>query len=327
MAIFTTLDRHPELESQVISLIEGALGYSPHHSFREDFFLLVCPSNWKHCHVALDVGGCPVAHVGVRLEVLAWGEVRTPVALVGGIAVCEDFRGQGIFRRLFEQVMDHYRDRVSLFFLWSDKRALYEKFRFVEFGLVYEYGLEDLSPEAYQRVEDVAPFVEDLALLYDRGHRDYLCLERDMAKWDLITRMTSLDFYLLFSGKTPTDYYVKNKGQDLGGIVHEYSIRPPPGQTRIWGPLSPPHHRGAKTLFFALGALGHGPTLAQFMGELTEGRLEMTGHRGGLVSFTLDGVSSTLEEGDFIRSLWGPDFREELSTLVPPLWISGIDSV
>ena len=314
---YSTLAQCPHLKEEVFSLVEREFGYDPNHSFQEDFLPLVHESNWENCHLVI-VGDAVVAHAAIRKETLAYRHIQTPIALVGGIAVASSFRGRGIFKELFQRFINIYENSISFFLLWSKETALYEKFHFFEFGIVYENDLGG-GTFAYQRVEDISPYTKDLKVLYDKNHQHTLTIRRGSEKWKIIEQMKSLDFYLLLKEGKVHAYYVKNKGQDLQGIVHEFSNSRGIREKRVWSPT--PIGKVQSTFFTGHFRVGNPQLLSLFIEKLSG--IIITDWQKGRVSFSLEKKRFQLPEKDFILTLWGTSE----SFFVPPIAIGGIDSV
>ena len=322
--IFTVLSQHPHFEKKVLALIEREFRYGRENSFSVDFLPLVHKSNFNNCHMILR-GEEVLGHIGVREEILSYRQVSVPVAFIGGIAVNEKFQGQGLFRQFFEKTLEIYKGRVAFFILWSEKNSLFEKFHFFDFGVVYENNLKDQTSGLYERQDMISPFLKYLEKIYKEQEKKYLVVHRDFSKWKIIEHMASLDFYLKMQNGIPLDYYVKNKGQDLQGIVHEFSNISDCNESRIWGPL--PFGKNVNTFFLGLMKIANGRIFVTFIKNLTQGRITVSSINEHNITFSLDNHSYRLTPKDFICSLWGPSFKEDMALHVPPLSISGIDSI
>ncbi len=323
--IFTVLSRYPHLEKKTLSLIEREFRYNRENSFLVDFLPLIHKSNFKNCHIILE-GEEVIGHIGVREETLSYRHVRVPVAFVGGIAVAEEFKGRGLFRKFFEKVLDIYRDHIAFFLLWSGNNSLFEKFRFFEFGVVYENNLklkgQTIVP--YEKVDAVAPFLTGLKKIYNEQEEKYLVVRRDFLKWKIIEHMTSLDFYLKMKNGTLLGYYVKNKGQDFQGIVHEFSDISGLNEPQVWGPV--PFGNNVNTFFLGLMKIADGRFFATFIKDVTKNGIIVSAVNEKNIVFSLYNRTYRLTPKDFICSLWGPSFKEDMARHIPPLSISGIDS-
>ena len=319
------LSECPEWRQKTLDLIEKEFCYKEDAFFEIDFLPLVHKSNLHNCHI-ITHDEKVIGHIGVREECFCYRHVQVPAVFIGGIAIDKHYKKQGYFRQLFERVLRIYESRGAFFLLWSGNASLYEKFDFFEFGVVYEHNLEDRKENTpYRRERYIGSFLEDLKKIYSEQERKYLVVQRDQQKWKMIEKMTSLDFYLHINNKKLIGYYVKNKGQDLQGIVHEYSNLSNVKEARIWGPQ--PFSPFDYTHFLGLMRIGSERYFSNFIHSITEGAVAVKTVHSKDIVFTFQRREYKLKLKDFIHALWGPSLREDISLSVPPFWVSGIDSV
>jgi len=230
----------PDLLGSYEALIEESFGYSAQegYRFKDDFFPLLNVNNWENCYGLLNSGDECVATVAVyerNLVAQQLGEIK--VVILGGIAVAKKVRGQGLFRRLMNDVREIKRKNADLFLLWSEKEEMFGRFGFsamfsqqilfkkekvaVDFDqkfLFEEKKLCDLNLDEWEIVKDA------FSCKYERIahlHRN------DGAYWDYMKSMKSVTCGLLkeksMSGEI-IGYYFMGKGKDLPGIVHEWAL-------------------------------------------------------------------------------------------------------
>lgn len=213
----TTLDHKPEYFNQVISLIEESFGYEEQHSFAIDFYPLINRYNHNHCWILIENNKL-IGHVGVRVCAL---NNSTPFAMMGGIAIDKDHRGQGYFKEFFNTVIKKYQE-LDFLLLWTDQHALYEKFGFEFVGKQYTLKKVDGTQSSFEKVRKIDENTkEQVQSLYNILLKNELSIERTKRDWDHIWNITSADLYIAKENRDIKSYFFMNKGQDLPGIIHE----------------------------------------------------------------------------------------------------------
>ena len=134
MSFITTLKEHPEHYSQTIALIEKAFGYPQEHKFDVDFYPLMAKDNHSNCYILLE-DNTVVGHIGRLTKNLSINTKEYPINMYGGIAISKGQRGQGLFSKLFNHVLQSS-PQTPLNILWSDQVELYNKFEFSFFESV-----------------------------------------------------------------------------------------------------------------------------------------------------------------------------------------------
>lgn len=329
----TTLKASPEHYSATLQLIEKAFQYKTPHSFAVDFAPLLDKSNWEHCFIKI-LEGKVVAHIGVCERKI----LGCCFAMLGGIAVDEAHRGEGIFQELLQDVLAEKRSDVAAFMLWSDQEKLYKKYGFHLCGTQFEispegkpFGFEATKLSLMNENE-----MKEIHTLYEKGFSKwYVTTERKLSDWEQLKRISSADLYIHRKDSKIDSYFFANKGQDLTGIIYEYSsagvlqdlvslIRP---YGKIWTSYPPVEDAEAQYQFFLLPADQR--LFGDFIHKYTQGQMKIEGINPMKqeIYFHFNDELLGLETEEFLRGTLGPGIFEELGEKIKPLFISGLVSV
>jgi len=219
---YARLDAFPELAAQTNSLIEAAFAYQKNFKFSVDFAPLAGPHHSHQRHILIDpASSTVVAHVGTRLKSFVWQGETIPVVMLGGIAVSETERGQGLFQLLFERVLSTLHSQCALYILWSDKHELYRKWHFHLAGKQWCY--RTTTPEkahSTERLFDLSTSErEKLAVLYrQQVNQHFFSPLRDESDWNELAEITSAELIRMKDG-----YAFRGKGMDLQGVLHDFA--------------------------------------------------------------------------------------------------------
>ena len=217
-----TLADSPEYFDQVIHLIEKNFGYILPHRYFIDFYPLMNKKNHEHCFLLMKDQEL-VGHIGVKTHQIAYDQFDFKASLLGGICIDEKYQGQGIFTPFFAEVMKRYHDSAMMI-LWSDKHELYQKYDFDLAGVQYCYmGVDQVHPDE-KNLNELNDFEwKKIQRLFDKVLKeDVLHIKRNESDWDDFRQMSSVKALLFYENNELIGYALKNKGMDLGGIVHEY---------------------------------------------------------------------------------------------------------
>lgn len=329
--LFTNLKAHSEHRTQALQLIEKSFNYTPPNRFEVDFYPLMAPTNHQHCHILLEDDRV-LAHMAVKLKTFTIDTTTYRSGFLGGICVSPERRGQGLLKKLFQEVFQHYQDKgVCFWFLWSDQSSLYERFDFYELGEIVMGGQElnhsllknhhrlcwrDLSAVQFERVKQ----------LYQQTWSDYLIPERTNEDWEEMAKIESVDLYFNHSS-----YFCLNKGQDLQGIIHEWGAEKPElviqqfANAPLWH--MPKEVSQLPHLFVGLMRIGDHELFRDFISKWSQSRLQIDQSHQKSILFSFDGVQHQLSIKDFLTGLWGPQTIKEFDGLGPKFFISGLESV
>jgi predicted N-acetyltransferase YhbS len=331
------LSENPLCFEPTLALVEAAFEYRKPFSFRTDFAPLVDPGNHHNCFVYLDDAGDVLAHVGVKERRITLGDRAFTFCLLGGIAVAEGHRGQGIFQSLLLDVLAEKRSDATAFLLWSNREELYRRYGFYLCGTQLEYAGTG-TPTGFAKTRFTDLSADDrtaLAALFETSfQRTYLTFDRGPADWDLVAAVTSADLFVRRRDGRPADYYFQNKGQDLTDVIYEYGtagdgaayLRELSGAGKLWSavPLEAPENQQFQFMLCP----GDLAEFAAFVAAYTEGkfRIRNLNVMKQEVFFDFDGETLVLEAEEFLRGVFGPGPFEELGEL-RPFFVSGLDSI
>lgn len=211
------LQEKPEFFDQVINLVEDSFGYNENNSFLNDFYPLINNLNHSNCWILQDNNKL-VGHIGVRTSSL---NNNTNFAMMGGIAINPDYRGQGLFNDFFREIVNKYKN-FDFIILWSDKSKLYKKFGFDLTGNQYTLLKVDGMQSTFEKVKSIDDEIKSqVAFLYKTLVTNELAITRSKQDWNNIWNITSSDLYIAKNRNDILSYFFMNKGQDLNGIIHE----------------------------------------------------------------------------------------------------------
>ena len=333
----STLALRPTLQHEVLSLIEEAFQYQRPYKFGEDFYPLFA-ENAAQNHLIMQ-GEQLLGHIGVRRVTLTYLGKTLPLAMLGGIALKPAFRGQGIFKAAFTQILQLYEKQVGFFLLWSDQASLYAKFGFGQAGSVLQLGTQEDLP-AHLAAQHWRPYFpaethfsdplgQSIKSFYQAQIKNYLAIERSEHAWEILAHIQSAQFFVhpvsssttapASSSSLPIDaYLVLGKGFDLPHVVHEIGGTPAVVEEflrrhqrfKIWLPGSPDLKNKFPTaleMYLGLFRVGNFALLAQWCQESAAALQRQ----------------HTLQGPDwFWQRLWGPGLGRW-----PTIFVSGLDSV
>lgn len=333
----TTLKESPSLIGETLKLIEKSFHYKKPFSFQEDFAPLMDPSNHHNCFIYTDENGKVIAHIGMKDKFLRVNGREHAVCLLGGIAVDEERRGEGLFRSLMEDVLSEKRSDCAFFVLWSDQEKLYKKFGFHLCGAQYDYTKEG-SFSAFETTKFHLLSPQDkgaIQYLYENSFaKSYLTPVRSAEDWALIGKNSSADLYVKRDKHRIQSYFFMNKGQDLTGIIYEYghsgdlaeflqAARP---YGNVWTAV-PLLDTNTQQFQFMLAPADR-KLFAAFVHDYTTGKFSLRDINviKGEAFFDFEEETLGMEIPEFLRGLLGPGAFEELGD-VPVLFFSGLDSI
>lgn len=332
----TNLKESPSLRAETLALIEKSFQYQSPFSFEQDFAPLMDPANSHNSFVYTDESGKVVAHIGAKEKIVRLGKSEHTICLLGGIAVDEAKRGEGLFRSLMEDVLSEKRSDCAFFLLWSDQEKLYQKFGFTLAGAQYEYGKSG-KPDSYLKSTYSSLSEADkksLRSLFENSFaRTYLTPLRTEEDWKIIERMGSADLYIKKKGEELVSYFFLGKGQDLTGIIYEYgftgNLEDFTPEIRAYGTVwtgTPVAQENTQQFQFMLAPADRN-LFTSFIADYTKAFLiREVSLMKGEVFFDFGEETLMLEIPEFLRGVFGPGAFEELGE-IRPLFLSGLDSV
>ena len=311
---------HPNFLEQTLALIEDSFGYDKENSFYNDFYPLMNEKNHDHLYIVTEDDRV-IAHIGALTKKIQIKNNSYSFTMFGGIAVSKNYRGKGLFKKLFNQVLNEYKANQAFYLLWSDKLELYQQFGFYPCGELKSYSKENIHSHFIKsQFKDLSR--NDLKLLknlYNSAHE--IRPERLEEDWNNLIKMTSIDLYIKRDKKNNIEnYFIMNKGQDLNNTIHEYgeAEKEMLSHGNLWTVKELKHEFTTLNSF----SLKTGDKFSKFIHDyLKMDILEITEK----VKFKFDGEVFNLDIEDFLSGVLGPGRFEELN--IPYLYIPGVMSI
>lgn len=323
---------------ETLKLIEKSFHYVAENKYQTDFAPLIDRSNHSNCYIYVDENEKVIGHIGAKNKVVIIDGKKHRITLLGGIAVDETRRGEGIFQTLLQNVMADKRSDTSFFLLWSDLEKLYKKFGFHLCGTQFEVSKNiKNSPFIKTTYHELSPFDKlTLKKLYENSFsKMYLTLERISDDWNLIEKISSAELFIRKNNDQISDYYFKGKGQDLQDVIYEYGtignvadfVDEIASYGKVWLGQDMTEHQRENIQYQFFLCPGDLRLFSEFIFHFTHQKFMIRNINvmKQEVFFDFNGETLVLEMSDFLRGVFGPGSFEELTT--PTFFISGLDSV
>lgn len=321
----SNLKARPDKFHDTVKLIERSFGYQSPNRFKIDFYPLMKQENRENCHIALDKGEV-VAHTGIAKKTFKISDETFGVYFIGGVAVAPSHRGQGLSTLLLENIFRTF-PQAAFYALWSEKIDLYRKYAFFPCVELFETPQNVGAASSFKREEFARLGHKDLErvkLLYKSCPE--LRPERSEEEWNDLKSVSSAQFYVKRDNGEISNYFFKNKGQDLIDVVHEYGNLKDRGEFAAHGKLwSSLRCENSTPLFGTLIKIGDFSLFSRFVERYTLGAIALT-KLDEAVRFSFQGSDYKLSTENFLQGLLGPGRFEELGK-TPKLFIPGLDSV
>tara|TARA_R110002049_G_scaffold49511_2_gene141604 strand:- start:766 stop:1617 length:852 start_codon:yes stop_codon:yes gene_type:complete len=206
-------------EAAALSLIEKSFGYTNEHHYKEDFLPLF-DSRFNSHSINLYDEEKLIGHLGYCLRDIIIKKGKFPFCFIGAIAIEEQYRGKGLFKIMMNKVIEDLNDEVAGFLLWSSENQMYEKYGFQECGHIYQWGEEEKN--IYKEVVTLSDSqLTQMKKLYEKCWPNRV--DRNDKQWQALNDISSIKIFIDSSNDQIRSYYIKNKGFDLDGIIHEYA--------------------------------------------------------------------------------------------------------
>ncbi|MBT4791993.1 MAG: GNAT family N-acetyltransferase [Halobacteriovoraceae bacterium] len=322
----TNLKDSPEFVEKTIKLIEQEFEYDEVNSFAIDFYPLMQKSNHHNnfIYIAEDE---VIAHIGVLEKEFILNGITYPFSMYGGIAVSKKHQGQGIFKSLFNEVINKFTNKC-FHLLWSEKVDLYKKFGFFPCLELNEYKkesfqhsfdviqttLSNLSEDDYMMVKSL--YISSKELRVSRSESD----------WKNLKPIDSTDLFLIKNNSKIINYFFMNKGQDLTHIIHEYGFMNDEQlqllrhYANVWTPYLSDTNK--TNLYATMLRPGEKSLFTSFIQNyLAIEILDINEN----ITFKYQENSYEQSINDFLIGAFGPGRFKEITS--PYLFISGLDSI
>jgi len=278
-----------------------------------------------------------LAHVGAKDKEIEINNKKFNITMLGGIAVEEKYRGQGLFHTIFQDVVAEKKSDSSFFLLWSDQEKLYSKYGFILCGHQYE-STSKTNEESFTQTKlsllnenDFQGIID----LYEKSFKHlYLTVNRSQSDWKTLKKITSSDLYIKKTNNKISQYYFKGKGQDLEGIIFEYAnntnstdiINLAPKDSKIWSGYKLEEH--AIEQFQFMLAPGDLKKFSDFIYEYSVHKINIRqiNQMKQEIYFDFNDETLALNLDEFMRGIFGPQSFEEIGE-IKPIFISGLDSI
>lgn len=330
--MITTLKKNPEKFKETLDLIHEAFDYSTQNSFYTDFYPLINENNHANNFILLN-NGSVAGHIGlVYKQYLLHGSLYN-VAMLGGVAIGENYRGKGFLKSFLTQVIETIKD-TPFILLWSDKIDLYKKFNFHPCIEQYEYtgAIESDNPH-FIRMKLKELNEQDIARLsniYNTSNE--LRFLRTIDDWNELKHIDSSDIYIKKENGIIENYFFMNKGEDLSEIIYEYGhlkdIEEISTYGILWSPMNfeVEKEEDKSILYAALLKINTHNLFKDFITKFTSSIIDITRIDETHVQFLFENEIFNLEHEDFLQGIFGPDKFQELNKS-PKILISGLDSI
>tara|TARA_B100000925_G_scaffold287020_1_gene265626 strand:+ start:605 stop:1492 length:888 start_codon:yes stop_codon:yes gene_type:complete len=217
----------------IISEVETSFGYIEPYKLKIDFFPLFTSESLVNSHFLL-FNKKIVGAIFCSLRKLEISNNTFTTACLGGIFIKEEYRGKGLFTPFFNSTLFSLQKKINpdLFLLWSENNDLYKRFNFEEMGSTYyEHHNNPLTYklENFQSMPICELSTKQLNQVKSLYNTDLVVksLVREVSDWKNIKRISSMNiFYRLSTAGVIEAYFIKDKGMDFNGIIHEFTNDP-----------------------------------------------------------------------------------------------------
>jgi predicted N-acetyltransferase YhbS len=326
---YTTLLEKPEFFEETLKLIEGSFDYSQENSFLIDFNPLMRKENHENCHLLIKDEKV-IGHIGVFKKKIKLKDKTFTISMYGGIAIAEEYRGQGLLTTFFNNVIAQYNEESCFHMLWSDQLEMYERFGFYPCIDQYEYdsSLEDAFEYTPYKLNSLgSEDISQLKFIYDS--QPEIRFLRTLTDWEQLKEISSSDLYIKRdSNKKIQNYFFMNKGEDLSGVIIEVGDFNDFDEIINYGVLWSPHtfEEESESLYASMIKKGSIDRFIDFIQAYTEDIIQVISIKDDEVHFNFEGNNLVLDFSTFLTGVLGPNSFEELNHL-SPFYISGLDSI
>jgi hypothetical protein len=340
------LSTFPELVEETNELIEASLGYRKEEKFAVDFAPMAL--DLSHRFILQDAASKKVlGHVGVRVVHFIWKGETYPCAMLGGICIDKNWRGEGLFSLLFDFILKKYFTSCVFFLLWSEKNELYAKFDFQLGGKQWCYKklTFNISPASIFTDNCVqktslknlcyTDFKKIMQLYREKIQNQYFSPLRDEEGWNLLKKVESADLYLLRDDqKNITSYMFIGKGMDLDNIAHDGAhaeslgrwIYHLPEESVLWTAerdftLNSDENILTEPQYLGLWRVNHHKMALQKLSRLLNTSVDFVGEK---FKFTHQKNTYTLSPLEMVEAVFD---GEKYSFSSIPVYVGGLDSI
>lgn len=323
-----SLQERQDLVEETLSLIESCFSYKdPKYKFKNDFALLFNQKNYRNLFILTD-NDKVIAHIGCLPRELIFKEKKYPILMWGGICVSPEYQGKGIFGFFFNDLQKIIDDHYALSLLWSGLDSTYEKFHFYECGMI-----QQINPHTQTKLTGLnnnqLSLEEKNSIIqsYQHYNQQVITIHRTEDDWTNIWNHPSVQTF-----KNKNSIAFGEKGMDLQNVLYEFH---PPSSTEsfkdfskiIWNGFINESALSDEVLFAALVRIHPTDHFKKMIEEISSGKIKVLSIQNKTVEIAFDNQFFNINQNEFLKGIWGPGIITEFEGLVPPLYISGIDSI
>lgn len=323
------LKDEPQYWQQTLKLIEESFKYRPPFHFENDFVTLMNKDNAHHLFILVE-NEKVIAHLGVKIRNITLQEELLPIAMLGGIAVDSHYRGQGLLSFMMNEIKEAFNNDVCAFILWSDLISLYEKYGFFLCGPQYPLSRKSEKNTYHLLTNATEAEKNQIKILHHHYFKKhYAFIERTQLDWEQLFNSKSCEIWVNDPNNL-TSYFIKNKGQDLQNIIHEYATSE--NRTEFlktishWGEVwmtQDYFHEDIAHFQFMLAA---GQKFSNLVKAITKGRIKLSAINQNECHFNFKGTDYVMNSSEFFSGIFGPARFSELKDN-RDLFIAGWDSI
>lgn len=323
------LKSNPEYWSPTLALIEKAFKYQPQFSFENDFITLMNKENAHHLYI-LEENEKVIAHLGVKIRDININEKKVPVAMMGGIAVDEKYQGQGVFSHMMNEVKKIHHPQVAAFILWSDLASMYEKHGFYLCGSQYPLSINNKKNSYIHLIDANENEQKEIKKIYKSFfQKHFIYIERTESDWQQLFTSKSCEIWVN-DRQNLTSYFIKNKGQDLHNIIHEYAtlesrkefLKTIAHWGEVW--MTQDYFHEGKTHFQLL--MAPGDRFKDLVYHISGKEITFSQIKADECHFTFNKTEYVMSCAEFFSGVFGPSRFSELHGN-KDLFIAGWDSI
>jgi len=225
------LSKKPNLFLETVKLIEKNYEYSPTNSYKVDFYPLMNKKNWENCYLVMNKNKL-IGHVGTKPRTLDIAPQQINCVFIGGIVIDENYQNKGVFRLVFNQILDILKMNFDYAFLWSDKVEMYKKFHFKPLSFcnltISQSDTCDTLLKSNYRLRSFKQLTNSerhqIRKLYkDKVESSFITPLRTKKNWEEIESTSSIKLYVKYKESNISSYCLLGKGQDYQNIIHEFA--------------------------------------------------------------------------------------------------------
>ena len=173
-----------------------------------------------------------IGHVGTKPRTLDIAPQQINCVFIGGIVIDENYQNKGVFRLVFNQILDILKMNFDYAFLWSDKVEMYKKFHFKPLSFcnltISQSDTCDTLLKSNYRLRSFKQLTNSerhqIRKLYkDKVESSFITPLRTKKNWEEIESTSSIKLYVKYKESNISSYCLLGKGQDYQNIIHEFA--------------------------------------------------------------------------------------------------------